>query len=197
MSRELDELVKSAKLVGIDVVKYRWERGHPVVAGPLKLPPTLNTTIEIRVAVPTELPPESASFLCIALVKLTDPDNAELVLGVVEIQVRVAYTLEGVTPPLTPEEGKQFGEVLAMHQAWPFLRERLRTASSELGLNPIVLPLNKAGLEAKEQAARNGQSQAATKPRARKPAKPREKAKRTAVAKEMGKRRAKTKKTQK
>ena len=141
----LPQLVQRARIEAVDVVGVRAERAHASpMAGLLTLPDTLKVSVDVRVQHPTVMPEERASFVVGVSCRWREP-GGKADLARVDVDVRVAYVFADVAQAPDAAMTKQFATQLAAHHAWPFLRERVRTLSGELGV-PLVLPLHHAGL---------------------------------------------------
>jgi hypothetical protein len=135
----LPGLVAAAELLGIDLVKADYSR-VPSGDGKQGTPRDLEVDIKVEVARRESYEKEALSYLCTALASWMEPTTSADIANA-GVMFRVAYRLKGIERSLTDAELDAFGDEVALHQAWPFLRERLKSFSIELGLPPLVLPL--------------------------------------------------------
>ena len=139
----LNGLVACSELQGVDLVRVAVERsgGDPGL-GPLPAPANWHVDVSAaELQVPTKLVAQGVAV--IVSVQAAGHDGAGRTFAKAEVAVRVAYTFAGLTvAPEVALVGK-FAEELALHHAWPFLRERLRSLSGEFGLPVVVLALRK------------------------------------------------------
>ena len=147
MTRSLPEtlpgLVAAAELIAVDLVKADYSR-TPNGDGKQQNPREFEVGLTVEVARRDNYEKGALSFLCTALASWTESTtNADVANA--GVMFRVAYRLKDVERPLTDAELDAFGDEVALHQAWPFLRERLKSFSTELGLPPLVLPLRQRG----------------------------------------------------
>lgn len=158
----MEQLVSQAKLVAIDLVELHADRSHPNVGGPLSYPPGMAIDVRVDIALPGEQPAQQASFICaVRCAWKTSNDNDES-LAAVAIAFRVAYGFQ-LDEALSNDEARAFGRQVAIHHAWPFLREKVRAVTCELGLPPLLLPLrhlphgsqSTAQVTSEEEAARS------------------------------------------
>ena len=134
----LNDLTRAAELKHIDLVGFQGERANPVVGGPLQAPDELTFRCKIGVGLPNTFPDGSISFVTEANVVWEGGDGE--IQAAVTIILRLAYDLRGEGRP-TDDIVNQFATQVVVHHAWPFIRERLRTMSADLGLPPLVLPV--------------------------------------------------------
>lgn len=131
----LADLAARAQLLAIEVVGCQSERMHDGTVGPLRLPVDFEASIETQLRIPDAIP--AGGMLFLAGAKATWRDSVD-VIAWVEVTLRLAYG----TPYDVPREiMTRFGLEVAGHQVWPFFRERIRTASVELGMPPLLLAL--------------------------------------------------------
>lgn len=143
--KALTRLVQAAELVSIDLVRVFGDRFHADNIGlPLVLPPKLNARVQFHMNSPKDCPKDKASFVGVLKVAWTDGDR---VVAQMEIAYRAAYALKGLTAAPSQELGLLFGSEVATHHLWPFLRERSRNISMDIGMRPLLLPLRKLKLE--------------------------------------------------
>ena len=139
---DLATLLTTTRLEAIDVVHLLCQRNHPGARGPLAYPPRLTKHLRIDVRHADTMPEGGATFLIVMQARWI-PENGEeadtVALG--EVHLRVAYAFADETHTLTAEVAKDFGHKVALHNAWPHLRQRLQQMCVELGLNPVLLPL--------------------------------------------------------
>lgn len=141
---DLRGLVALSELTGIDVVKVSAERvwADRVHGGSLAEPEEWIVEVSSpAVRCPSEPQTEGAAVLVEVGVVWKGGDGK--VYGHAGVSVRVAYGFSGLEVAPTAEVVAQLGRDLGVHHAWPFLRERLRGISAELGLPAVVLPLRK------------------------------------------------------
>jgi len=143
-ARSVADLVKVASLTSIDTVDLIAHRAHDRwVGGGVPLPTEFRVDTSLVVHSPNTSPIDKTSYLVVVGCKWLERGAAEP-YGIVEVAIRVAYHFAGLSK--APEIGllSQFGTEIAVHHAWPFLRERIRSASMEIGLQPAVLPIRHA-----------------------------------------------------
>lgn len=138
----LPSLVAAARLRRLDVVQASYERSPAEGDDDEERAADGELLVEVRVAVRRKdrYPPGALSYLCEVEAKWSDAETARPVASA-SVTLLAAYGLEGIERALAEVEIVAFGEGVALHQAWPFLRERLRTFSVDLGLQPLLLPL--------------------------------------------------------
>lgn len=141
--RALARLVQAAELVSIELVRVFGDRRHDKVGDPLGLPPKLNVHVEFHMNSPRECPKDKASFIGVLTTKWSD---GAIVVAQMEIAYRAAYALRGLDSAPSQSIGLLFGSEVATHHLWPFLRERARNISMDIGMRPLVLPLRKLRL---------------------------------------------------
>lgn len=145
----LDALVASCSLLSLDTVASVAERYHaPVTRGALPMPPELDVDAQVGVRHPKDLSHEGAAILVRldARFRPQGQDGAEV--AHVMVEVRVAYAFAGLQAPPTEELIERFAAQVAAHHAWPFLRERARTLSVEIGMPAFLLPIRTPALQA-------------------------------------------------
>jgi hypothetical protein len=142
---ELAALARCCRLLAVDLVRIRGERAHEhQVAGPLGLAGPLKVDVEIETAHPGEPPPLTGwAYLVVARCRWSSVGEPAAAVAEVEVAFRVAYGFEGLAEPPGAALVLRFGQDSAVHHAWPFLRERLRGLSAELGLPGFVLPVRR------------------------------------------------------
>lgn len=141
---DLRGLVARSELTGVDVVKVSAERtwADRVHGGPLAEPEEWSIDVSAPVVrCPTEPRAEGAAILVEVGAVWRGGDGKAY--GQAVVSIRVAYGFSGLAAPPSAEVVAQLGRELGVHHAWPFLRERLRGISAELGLPAVVLPLRK------------------------------------------------------
>ncbi|MCA9527023.1 MAG: hypothetical protein KC549_12095 [Myxococcales bacterium] len=151
-SEVLRDLVGRTTLKAIDIVRVHAERADmfaiggtlTVSAGHLAVLP------QIEVAFPPEQANGSLTVMVNLLAELDPSPDRESgerqAFGTVAVSARLLYSLQGAQPSAALTH--QFGRELAVHHAWPFLRERVNTLAQGIGLAPALLPLRRidAGL---------------------------------------------------
>jgi hypothetical protein len=136
---DLTAMVASARLEGIDVIRCHWDRVVGELLGPVTYPAQLKQSIDIGVRHPDAMPAGGAVFLVQMLVRWESDED--IPVAAAEVHLRMAYALAEPAQALTAKEAGAFGQKVALHQAWPFLRHRLQLLCMELGINPVLLPL--------------------------------------------------------
>lgn len=140
----LRDLVARADLETVDTVQLSAERLYVdrVHGGPLSQPDVLQIEIGApTVRYPTAPEATGAAILVELAVEWRGVNG--VAYGRAALTMRVAYRFAGLEQAPLPATLAEFANELGLHHAWPFLRERLRTLSAELGLPPAVLPLRK------------------------------------------------------
>lgn len=142
--KTLRDLVQATQLHAIDIVRNAaWRLDMTQIGEALDHRPA---QLEAHVEVST--PPVSRegwlTFLVSIRGRLTR-DGTEV--GQLEASVRLAYQFSGTAPPDALVNA--FGESLAVHHAWPYLREKVHTLGMGIGFHLAPLPLRRlgAGLE--------------------------------------------------
>jgi hypothetical protein len=138
----LSDVVAVAQLATVDLVEILARRNSPAGGGHLPLPDTA-ITVEIEISSPKAYHGKQASFLATVRCFWTSKDPSTEKYATASVTHRVAYEFSRDIANADPDVIKAFGEELALHHAWPFLRERLRSLSGEMGLPAVVLPLRK------------------------------------------------------
>lgn len=135
---QLSTLVAAAALEAIDLVDFRG--GRPAqTPGSLEVSSEGNVALRANVSAGPFDPEWTAFFVGIDCQwHLDEPDQ---VFGDLKIGLRVSYSFKGLSRHPPKELLTTFARQVATHHAWPFLRERARTMSVELGLPPLILPL--------------------------------------------------------
>jgi hypothetical protein len=142
--------LKLCRLSRIDTVAAELGRRHlNAPLGPLP-EVTAVPSFALRVRKPQPPPLGGAAFLVDAVV--TWGASAEACLqgdvastadaeAYISLTLRVLYDFPDL--PSAPDAAlvERLGNEAAVHHAWPFVRERLLTMSTSLGLAPFVLPL--------------------------------------------------------
>lgn len=96
------------------------------------------STVTTMVGWPKEPSKGGLSFL--AAVHCEWRDEEKDLAAKILIEIRVGYSLKDGHALPDEDLAKHFAHEVAMHHAWPFLRERLRVLSGELG-DAVLLPL--------------------------------------------------------
>lgn len=143
---KLRALVGAAELVAIDPIRVFAARsldGGTDEAMPL--PSTLTVDTQFTHRYPKALS-KDGTFVLIGLA-CTFKDADAKVHGETLVELRLAYHFKGLSVP--PDEAliDLFAREIAMHHAWPFLRERARSLGVDIGLPPLVLPLRKPAVQ--------------------------------------------------
>ena len=143
----LREFVAAAKLVVIDLVEMEAHREHLSASTlTLPLPPELLTNIRVSGQhQPELLGATGATFLAGLEITWSDKPTGTR-LASASVTLRLAYAFDPMPKRPSQELIAAFGKDVAMHHAWPFLRERLDSLSSALGMPKVVLPLNHVSL---------------------------------------------------
>ena len=141
------ELVSFSTLASIDVVSIRAGRD------PAFLEPSLEMSEEVQTELTLQAPKvprsEGTSFI-VKLECLWVAANESRPVAHVEVALRVAYLFRGLSKAPSGDLLAEFGHQAAVHHAWPFLRERVRALSNELGLPQFLLPLRQFQLAGKQ-----------------------------------------------
>ena len=134
----LVQLVQRAALESVDVVAFSGERAQTARSGRLSPPEQAEVTLETSAVLPKSL--EVKGLACVCTMSATWQVGGQIVARL-SFDFRLSYSFVAldVAPPRGLAEA--FVEQVALHHAWPFARERMRSASVELGLLPFVLPL--------------------------------------------------------
>ena len=137
----LRPLVDAAQLVSVDLVKGDYARVVEAEA-PMSTPRSLDVKVNVNVARRSQYDEGMISFLCSAVASwiVADGENAIANAGAM---FRIVYRLKGIDRSLSDAEVFTFGDEVALHHAWPFLREKLKSYSVDLGLPPLLLPLQR------------------------------------------------------
>jgi hypothetical protein len=146
----LAELVAASKLVSIDVVRVYSERQHgDVTSGPIDWSaPDALVDVQTHLGTPAVFADDGIAFICGIKCEWRSGDNdSKRILAHVDVSVRIAYDYSAYTGIKTEALIGEFGVRVASHQSWPFLRERVRTMSAELGVPPLLLPLKHLAAE--------------------------------------------------
>ena len=137
----LPGLVAASQLLAVETVAISAKREHDSQIGrELVLPDDLSVDVSAHAGHPKTCPQDACSFLCSVKCTWRGETNKEA-LASLEVVLRLSYEFRGLTEPPTTELATSFANPIAFHHAWPFLRERARTLSAEMGLPPVVLPL--------------------------------------------------------
>lgn len=138
-------LVGASELVAVETVHFHARRAEhtvgkalpPIDVASVRVEPTFDTLK------PVHPPPGSATFLVRGNIKFQpNGDNSDAVAEI-QIVLRLTYNFAGQTAALPDDSLQQFANQIALHHAWPFLRERVATACQILGVQGYVLPLRK------------------------------------------------------
>lgn len=141
---DLRRLIAHSELTTIDFVKVSAERtwADRVHGGALAEPQEWVIDVSAPVVrCPAEPRAEGAAIL-VELGAVWRGGDGET-YGHATVTLRVAYGFSGLAAAPSAAVVAQLGSDLGVHHAWPFLRERLRGISVELGLPAVVLPLRK------------------------------------------------------
>ncbi len=144
LAQNVRELVARADLEAVDTVRIVAERLYAdrVHGGTLSEASELHIELSPpTVRYPTEPQASGAAILVDLVATWRGPDA--VVYGQAALTVRVAYRFLGLDQAPAAKVVEEFANELGLHHAWPFLRERLRTLSAELGLPAAILPLRK------------------------------------------------------
>jgi hypothetical protein len=138
------DLVLGSQLVAIDTVHFTAQRLDPAPGKPL---PTIDLTscdvvTEFETFKPNGQQLEAASFLVRGALRYVPKGGGET-LATIEIALRVHYTFASRAEQLTDASLALFANQVALHHAWPFMRERVAAACQIIGIPPYVLPLRK------------------------------------------------------
>ena len=141
----LREVLATSELLAVETVHFRASRSEHAVGKPLpaidgatvRVLPTFDTLK------PVHPPTGAATFLVRADVKFLPAGKGDDPVAEIQVVLRLTYTLAGATAPLAEDALLQFANQIALHHAWPFLRERVATACQILGVQAYVLPLRK------------------------------------------------------
>jgi preprotein translocase subunit SecB len=140
---DVRKLVSAATLESIDLVKVEAQRFHDGLFDARQLPTAVEYDIEasVELEVAETFQVSGTSVLVGIAVAWKDSNGKQYVTA--RVTFRAAYSFQGLN--VSPPEPlvKIFAQDLALHHVWPFLRERLRTFSVELGMPPLLLPLRK------------------------------------------------------
>lgn len=136
--------VQDCRLLDIQLVDLRLRRFHHDVAfGALAVPPDVAVQVHIETRYPLKPTLPSWAYLCSAKAMWTSQTTAKPEVAEAEILFRVAYDF-GARETLPPAEAVAgLGDALALHHAWPYLRERLQAAAAMLEMPSVTLPLQK------------------------------------------------------
>jgi hypothetical protein len=138
----VEGLTSRSRLESIDVVRIDLQRAHAVPFGLLPVVAQLHLAMRSNVRIPNTLHPEG--FAVLAEVELDWHDDDNTPVAALGLTLRLSYTLTEVAA-FDGDVVMRFATQVAMHQAWPFLRERVRSLSCEMGLPPLLLPLRHLG----------------------------------------------------
>jgi hypothetical protein len=102
-----------------------------------------STTLEVSTRTGYRVPNavSGGGFAVLADIDVSWHSNG-VAVGALGVTLRVAYSTE---LHLDAASLMQFGNQVAMHHAWPFLRERVRSLSSEMSLPVVLLPIQHVG----------------------------------------------------
>ena len=136
--------VHDCRLLEIQLVDLRLRRfHHDVPSGALTVPADVAVHVHIETRYPLSVALPSWAYLCIARVTWTSATADKSNVAEAEIVFRVAYDFgERETPPAA-EVVAGLGDALALHHAWPYLRERVQAAAAMLEMPSVTLPLQK------------------------------------------------------
>jgi hypothetical protein len=140
----IETLVQCARLQNINVVGLEASREHSsITAGLLPEPPRgLDVNIQIQTHNPAQPSAESNAFL-VTLDCVWVDTKSKVPLARVRVQTRLAYTFTGLGAAPSVQELAAFADGVAVHHAWPFLRERVMTLGLELQMPPVILPIRR------------------------------------------------------
>ncbi|MEZ4467875.1 MAG: hypothetical protein R3F60_02115 [bacterium] len=153
-SEALRGLVGRSSLECIDIVRVHAERGDMLEIGRGLARPSTEAGLVPRIEL--SFPPRQEGGTMTFMVNLLADLHEDFIaarsgansrrLGLFAVSARMLYRLEGEQP--SEALTHQFGRELAVHHAWPFLRERVNTLAQGIGLAPALLPLRRidAGL---------------------------------------------------
>ncbi len=141
----LRQLVAGSQLLAIDTLHFVAKR-RDQAAGQLLSPIDSSTAAvesKFEAMQPTLPPVDKCSFLVRGMLRFISLGASEQPAAEISIVLRLTYSFAGRTEALSNDELGQFANQVAVHHAWPFMRERVVTACQLIGVPPHVLPLRK------------------------------------------------------
>lgn len=141
----LRQLAAGSQLLAIDTLHFVAKRRDQAVGQLLSPIDSSTAAVESKFEAmqPTLPPVDACSFLVRGLVRFVSHGEGEQPAAEISIVLRLTYSFAGRTEPLSNDELGQFANQVAVHHAWPFMRERVVTACQLIGVPPHVLPLRK------------------------------------------------------
>lgn len=136
---DLGELFRLVRFDRIDVVEYSVKRqvGDALAHLPVISADTSDVQLEIKVEVP---PKGEGGFLAYTISARLDYSAKGKDTAMAEVLVALRVVLSGAPHDIGEAQIRAIGDHVAKFQVWPFLRERLHSASDTLGA-AILLPL--------------------------------------------------------
>jgi hypothetical protein len=140
----LVEWVQDCRLLEIQLIELRWRRHHADrPAGALAVPADVAVRVYIETRYPVRPAPPSWAYLCVAKAAWTSSTASPGDVAEAEVAFRVAYDFGHRDAPPAEAVVARLGDELALHHAWPYLRERLQAAAAALEMPSLTLPLQK------------------------------------------------------